>query len=228
MTLAILVLSLCFFRSAPAVQAPTTQPTETQTPPSDQGTQPQVPPANAQGSSGTQSSSETQPKHRSGNRKKTTTARTHTKKKAADAPPCVTTSDTNATGSHPQNASSDSPGQTSNAQSGTKPDSKDCPPPKIVIRQGGTKDPSIQLAGGNADQAGQKRDNINQLLGETDQNLKKAEVMQLTASQQDVVTQARQYVVQSRTAMANGDFERARTLAWKAQLLSQDLANPAK
>jgi Flp pilus assembly protein TadD len=84
------------------------------------------------------------------------------------------------------------------------------------------------LAGGDANQSAQKRDNINQLLGQTDQNLKKAEEMRLSASQQEIVTQARQYVVQSKTAMANGDFERARTLAWKAQLLSQDLANPPK
>jgi hypothetical protein len=33
---------------------------------------------------------------------------------------------------------------------------------------------------------------------------------------------------QSRAAMASGDFERARTLAWKAQLLSEDLAKTEK
>jgi hypothetical protein len=52
--------------------------------------------------------------------------------------------------------------------------------------------------------------------------------MQLSATQQDTVSQTRQFMEQSKTAMAAGDFERARTLAWKAQLLSEDLAKPEK
>lgn len=227
MTLAILVLSLCFFDSAPGFGAQATPPTDTQAPQSGQNSsQSQTPAGNAAGSSATQPSSETQLHRRSENRKKTT-AKARSKKKTR-ASPCVVPSEASAAGSHPKDASQDAAGQTSAASSGTTPTSKDCPPPKIVVRQGGAKDSSIQLAGGNPDQAAQKRDNINQLLGQTDQNLKKAQEMQLTASQQEVVTQARQYVVQSQTAMANGDFERARTLAWKAQLLSQDLANPVK
>jgi hypothetical protein len=85
------------------------------------------------------------------------------------------------------------------------------------------------LAGGpKADQAGQKRDTINQLLGVTDQNLKKTAAMQLSPNQQDTVTQTRQFIDQSKTAMAEGDLERARTLAWKAELLSEDLVKPEK
>lgn len=228
MTLAIFVLSLSFFSSAPDLEAQATQPAETQTAPSAQGSQSQTQPGNAEGPSEAPSSSEAPPKRGSISRKKTSSSRAHPKKKAADASPCVKNSETNPTGSHPQDASGDSAGQTSPAPSGKTAGSKDCPPPKIIVRQGGTKDPSIQLAGGDANQSAQKRDNINQLLGQTDQNLKKAEEMRLSASQQEIVTQARQYVVQSKTAMANGDFERARTLAWKAQLLSQDLANPPK
>jgi hypothetical protein len=33
---------------------------------------------------------------------------------------------------------------------------------------------------------------------------------------------------QSKAAMSQGDLERARTLAWKAQLLSDDLVKPEK
>src|SRR5581483_1953986 len=106
---------------------------------------------------------------------------------------------------------------------------KNCPPPKIVVRQGGTKDPSIQLAGGpGTEQTSQKREAIIQVLDVTDQNLKKTGAMQLTSAQQDTVTQTRQFMEQSKAAMADGDFERARTLAWKAQLLSEDLIKPEK
>lgn len=96
------------------------------------------------------------------------------------------------------------------------------------MRQGGSKEASIQLAGGpNAEQSAQ-RNAINQLLGVSDQNLKRAADLQLNSAQQDTVLQTRQFIEQSKAAMANGDFERARTLAWKAQLLSEDLVKPEK
>lgn len=102
-----------------------------------------------------------------------------------------------------------------------------CPPPKIVVRQGGTADPSIQLAGGaGGDQATRQR--ANQMLGATEENLKKIAGRQLTQSQQDMLNQIHQFEAQSKTAIAAGDFERGRTLAWKAQLLSEELVNPQK
>jgi ABC-type phosphate/phosphonate transport system ATPase subunit len=85
------------------------------------------------------------------------------------------------------------------------------------------------LAGGpSAEQSAQKRNAVNQLLGVSDQNLKRAADMQLSAAQQDTVLQTRQFMQQSKAAMADGDFERARTFAWKAQLLSEDLVKPEK
>ncbi len=66
------------------------------------------------------------------------------------------------------------------------------------------------------------------MLGATEQNLKKIAEMQLSEDQQGMVTQIRQFMEQSKTAVAAGDTERARTLAWKAQLLSEELVNPAK
>jgi hypothetical protein len=69
---------------------------------------------------------------------------------------------------------------------------------------------------------------VNQLLGTTNQNLKKTAGWQLNSSQQDTISQTRQFVKQSEAAMAEGDLERARTLAWKAELLSEDLVNPQK
>ena len=95
------------------------------------------------------------------------------------------------------------------------------------MRQGGTADPSIQLAGGaGGDQATRAR--ANQMLAATEENLKKIAGRQLAANQQDMLNQVHQFMTQSKSAIAAGDFERGRTLAWKAQLLSEELANPQK
>jgi len=159
-----------------------------------------------------------------------TTAKQKNHKKKVTASPCKVSSPGPAAPN--SNSQSPAPGSTSNGSaqaSGTTTPSTDCPPPKTIVRHGGTKDPSIQLAGApKADQSAQKRDTINQLLGVTDQNLKKTAGMQLSPEQQDTVTQTRQFIDQSKAAMAEGDLERARTLAWKAELLSEDLANPEK
>jgi len=103
---------------------------------------------------------------------------------------------------------------------------KNCPPEKIVVRQGGVAEQSIQLAGG--DQESQKKKDTNQMLGSTEENLKKISGIQLSPEQQDTVSQIKQFVDQSKAALAAGDLERGHTLAWKAQLLSEDLANPQK
>lgn len=127
-------------------------------------------------------------------------------------------------------AAADASGGTGSAKNSTvSATPRNCPPPKIIVRQGGTTEPSIQLAGGpTADEAARKKNAINQMLEVTDQNLKKATGRQLTSAQQDTVTQAKQFLEQSRAAVTDGDLERARTLAWKAQVLSEDLVNPEK
>jgi hypothetical protein len=104
-----------------------------------------------------------------------------------------------------------------------------CPPPKVIVRQGGTSEPSIQLAGGtHGDQTSHERDTANQMLGATQANLKKIAGRQLTPNQQDMVNQIHQYMGQSKAAVDAGDLDRARTLAWKAQLLSEELVKPEK
>jgi len=103
---------------------------------------------------------------------------------------------------------------------------KNCPPQKIIVRQGGVSEPSIQLAGG--DQASPKKDSVNQMLQSTEGNLKKISGQSLNTTQQDTVSQIRQFMDQSKEALAGGDMERAHTLAWKAQLLSEDLLKPTK
>lgn len=104
-----------------------------------------------------------------------------------------------------------------------------CPPPKVIVRQGGTTEPSIQLVGGTgSDQTAHQRDSANEMLAETQANLKKTGGQQLTANQQDMVNQIQQFMDQSKTAAEAGDLERAQNLALKAKLLSDELVKPEK
>ena len=97
------------------------------------------------------------------------------------------------------------------------------------MRQGGASETAIPLAGGpGGDQATQQQNTANQMLVAADENLKKIAGQTLTASQQDMVNQIHQFSKQSKDATAAGDLDRARTLAWKAQLLSEELVKPQK
>ena len=149
---------------------------------------------------------------------KTSSKRSPTKKKT-DA--CKTPAARRGGASKPSSAG----GQPTDAATAAKA----CPPPKIVVRQGGTSEPSIQLAGGSTGiQATQAKDNVTQMLDSTEVNLKKLSERQLNSTEQDTVAQIRQFIEQSKTSSAAGDTERARTLAWKAQTLSEDLVNPKR
>jgi trimeric autotransporter adhesin len=154
----------------------------------------------------------------------------HKKKIAAsgcDSPSSSGTASSSSNRSTGAKTSGPTGGNASAQKSGSSSASKNCPPEKIIVRQGGTTEPSIQLAGGpGGDDASQKRDATNQMLGETEGNLKKVSGAQLSSSQQDNVTQIRQFIAESKSALAAGDVESARTLAWKAKLLSDDLVKP--
>jgi hypothetical protein len=112
---------------------------------------------------------------------------------------------------------------------GTSSAPTNCPPSKVIVQQGGTSDPGVALAGGTTgNQASPQRDAANQMLGSTEENLKKIAGRQLSSDQQDMVNQIRQFMEQSKAAVGDGDLDRARTLAWKAQVLSEELVKPAK
>jgi hypothetical protein len=111
---------------------------------------------------------------------------------------------------------------------GTSSAPKNCPPSKVIVRQGGTSDPSIQLGGGAAGATSHQRDTANQMLAATEANLKKIAGQPLSSNQQDMVNQIHQFMEHSKDAVGDGDLERVRTLAWKAQLLSDELVKPAK
>ena len=96
---------------------------------------------------------------------------------------------------------------------------------KVVVRNGGASDHPSQISPGMNDQQAQhQRDTINQLLATTDANLKKISGRQLTSAQQSMLDQINAYVRQSKAASDTGDLSRAHTLAFKAHLLSDDLA----
>jgi hypothetical protein len=104
---------------------------------------------------------------------------------------------------------------------------KPCPPPKKVVRNGGSDQPAVQLTGGTtAEQASHKRASTEQLTAATVENLKKAEGLQLDASQQEMVSQIKQFMAQSKAAVAAGDLETGHNLAMKAHLLSDELVKP--
>ena len=181
-------------------------------------------------SSSTPTKSTASPQTQTPPAKKTATTRPRRRKKKLAASNCVPA--TGATTAAPSALSGDAAQNPSKAGTANPPPANTptvCPPSKIVVRQGGTSEPAIQLAGGAVgDQAAQQRHTANEMLGATELNLKKIDETKLTTSQHDMVNQIHQFMDQSKSASAAGDLERARTLAWKAQLLSEELVSPRK
>lgn len=153
-----------------------------------------------------------------------------TTKKKVVSPNCDSPQVSSTTSATASPAGSNHPNQTATtAGTGTnetvsKTSATNCPPQKItIVRQGSAKDASIELVGG-VDNSGDTA----KYLQSADDNLKKLAGQQLNSSQQTMVTQVHQFIDQSKKATATGDVDSARTLAWKAQLLSDELVNPQK
>lgn len=145
------------------------------------------------------------------------------KKKAPASSNCSPTAVTGAAASTSPNPAP------ANAAPATTSTSTNCPPSKVIVKQGGTAEPSIQLAGGaGSKQTSQEADTAKQMLGTTEANLKQIAGKQLNSAEQDMVNQIRQFMAQSKAAAGDGDLDRARTLAWKAQVLSQELVKPSQ
>lgn len=101
-----------------------------------------------------------------------------------------------------------------------------CPPPKKVVRNGGSTEPAIQLVGGATGDQAAHQSSTDELTAATEENLKKLAGRQLSASEQDTVSQIKQFMGQSKTAIDAGDAERSHNLAMKAHLLSDELVKP--
>jgi hypothetical protein len=97
-------------------------------------------------------------------------------------------------------------------------------PSKVVVRNGGAKEGSAQLAPAvNPAQAQSQRAHTASLLAATDANLKRVAGHQLTPAQQSMVDEINTYMRQAKAAAASADTNRAHTLAYKARLLSEEL-----
>ena len=142
----------------------------------------------------------------------------HRRHKKPSTPDCQASSTTT-------NPKSDSQATTSNNSDAAK--LKPCPPPKVVVKNGGTDEPTVELKGNTtAAQASYERYTTDQLTAGTEENLNKIAGRQLTPSQQDTINQIKEFMEKSKAAIAEGDLERGRNLAMKAHLLSDELVNP--
>jgi len=118
---------------------------------------------------------------------------------------------------------------TSSATGSASAELPPCPPPKVVVRNGGTAEGTVQLTGGiAAAQNSPQRGNTEKLLVSTDDELKTTAGHPLDSSQQETVKQIHQYQAQSKTALQAGDLELAHNLAVKAHLLADQLVKPQK
>jgi hypothetical protein len=98
---------------------------------------------------------------------------------------------------------------------------------KVTISPGGGSPAGtsgVSAALGHTDEAHQ-RETTAQLLQSTEDNLRSLN-RQLSTDERAVVDQIRNFIAQSRAATTDGDAVRARNLALKAHLLSDELARP--
>ena len=97
-------------------------------------------------------------------------------------------------------------------------------PRKIVVREGGAREPAAQIAPGMTPaEATRQRQNADQMLVYADGQLKLLTGRTLNARQQETVGQIRNYMEGARAALKEGDVRRANTLAEKAHMLADDL-----
>jgi hypothetical protein len=97
-------------------------------------------------------------------------------------------------------------------------------PRRIVVREGGATAPPAQIVPGmTPEQASQQRQEALDLLTSTEQNLKQLAGRTLDSHQQETVAQIHNYKDGARSALHDGDSQRAHTLALKAYLLADDL-----
>jgi len=98
------------------------------------------------------------------------------------------------------------------------------PSQKVVVRHGGTSEALPQIAPvAPQNKDSEERRKAGQLLTATDANLKSLLGRTLTTDQQATVSQARQFMGQSRAALDAGDLTQGYNLASKANTLSEEL-----
>jgi hypothetical protein len=98
-------------------------------------------------------------------------------------------------------------------------------PPKIVVKPDSAQPSATpgQISPGSSGDVSHDQANTEQLLQSSESNLNGIK-RQLSSDEQAIVAQIRDYMTQSRQAIKENDLVRARNLALKAHLLSDDLA----
>jgi hypothetical protein len=97
-------------------------------------------------------------------------------------------------------------------------------PRRVVVRRGSADEPTAQISPGmTEEQARRQRKRTETLLDSTENNLRQLADRKLDQNQQDTISQIRNYMAGARSALKDGDPQRARTLAFKARVLSDDL-----
>ncbi len=99
----------------------------------------------------------------------------------------------------------------------------------IVVHNGGTADPIVAISPSMTEQqTSQELSTTNRLLANAEANLKQLFHRSLSSDEEDTVKQIEVYMQQARTAVKNGESQRAYMLASKADMLSADLARPRR
>ncbi|HYL91859.1 MAG TPA: hypothetical protein VEW69_01750 [Alphaproteobacteria bacterium] len=109
------------------------------------------------------------------------------------------------------------------------PETAKATPPKVVIHEGGTEATTTNLGqltpSLSHSEAAHNQATTEQLVESTEANLRNLK-RQLSSNEESAVAQIRDFLTQSRQASKDSDLVRARNLAMKAHLLSDDLAKP--
>lgn len=112
------------------------------------------------------------------------------------------------------------------AKQTASPKARPCAPRRKVVRNGGADEPRIELEGGTPAQQASSARSAEEINSATEENLNKLQGRQLDSNQMQTMSQIRQFMEESRKAVAAGDPERAQNLATKARLLSEELLKP--
>jgi hypothetical protein len=139
-------------------------------------------------------------------------------KPPAPEPPQQTASDS------PKKASAKKPKKKPTSHRAKQPDPPSATPTKKVVANGGTSETEIQISPRMSDkQQADERQKISNLIWAAETNLQKVSGRTLNDSQEEMAQQIRMYMEQSKQASGQGDLQRAKNLASKADLLSVEL-----
>jgi hypothetical protein len=142
---------------------------------------------------------------------------------SAASPKTATTTQSGSAGTTPANAGT---GNSAKTSSGSNTAAKPCPPRKKIVRNGGTDQPDIQLLGGTTAGKAESERSTEELTTATEENLKTISGRQLSSTEQETLAQIKQFMEQSKQAIAAGDALRGHDLANKARLLSDEMVKP--